>query len=239
MIDELSPEIEQWFVKIPLGTHALAVRSKLRALEKDPGIAMPEDIIEHLQPQQIEELYDGLPTLPAKRLRAAIDALALQSGASIDDNVGTPPEVPSGEQKTEEEEDEYTNSSSSPAPAVPVTYSHFSVDLQPGHLIDRYEILQLIHLSDKSKIFLVLDDTDEKCVLKQVADLAGFENEVACLKEAKVQDPSCTHVVKFLRSFKEGGNFFIVMEAATHQHSGKKNAAYLLQQCFLRSALIC
>ena len=40
----------------------------------------------------------------------------------------------------------------------------------------------------------------------------AFHHEVACLKAVKSKDPTCSHVVKYLRSFQASGSF-IVMEA--------------------------
>jgi serine/threonine protein kinase len=96
-------------------------------------------------------------------------------------------------------------------PPVPPLSPHSSEGLQPGVVVDRYEIVRLVHRSDKSKIF-VASEEGEEYVLKQLFDSMAFHHEVACLKAVKSKDPTCSHVVKYLRSFQASGNF-IVMEA--------------------------
>jgi hypothetical protein len=82
----------------------------------------------------------------------------------------------------------------------------------PGHIVERYTIVRLIQTSEKTKIFLASEELEEY-VLKQVLDPAAFAHEVKCLKGATSKDLSCTHVVKYLRSFEEEVGRFIVMES--------------------------
>jgi serine/threonine protein kinase len=86
-----------------------------------------------------------------------------------------------------------------------------STELQSGSLIERYTIVRLIQTSDKTKTSLASEE-DEEYILKQVLDPSAFSHEVACLELAKSKDPTCAHVVKYIRSFEENGSF-IAMEA--------------------------
>ena len=94
---------------------------------------------------------------------------------------------------------------SSADPPVPPFSPHSSEGLQPGMVVCsdkglQYEIVRLLNRSEKSKIF-VASEEGEEYVLKQVLDPMAFHHEVACLKAVKSKDPTCSHVVKYLRSF--------------------------------------
>jgi serine/threonine protein kinase len=99
-----------------------------------------------------------------------------------------------------------------------------NVELKPGNTIERYTIVRVIRISEKSKVFRVSEESEEY-VLKQVKDPVAFAHEVKYLQAAKEKDPTCSHIVKYIRSFKKSTGCFIVTEA------GGETAAQWRESC--------
>jgi hypothetical protein len=71
---ELTPKLEAWLSALKLGEYEELVRTKLRAFQRDSGVAEPGDIAD-LKPEQIEGLFSGMPQLSAEKLRNVLGSL--------------------------------------------------------------------------------------------------------------------------------------------------------------------